>query len=68
MNKEIYAALNKSAFDFRDKRVIDFQRTATNRFEIQKRGEAKIVCAKTPKGTWEIEEPIAIKADAEGCG
>ena len=65
VNKEIYAALNKSVFDLRDKRVIDFQRTSTNRFEIQKRGEAKIVCAKTPKGTWEIEEPIAIKADAE---
>ena len=65
VNREIYATLNKTVFDLRGKRVIDFQRTATNRFEIQRQGQAKIVCAKDLKGNWQIEEPIALKADAE---
>ena len=65
VNREIFSTLHKSVFDLRDKRVIDFQRTATNRFEIQRQGEAKIVCAKDLKGNWQIEEPIALKADAE---
>ena len=65
VNREIYPTLNKTVFNLRDKRVIDFQRTATNRFEIQRRGEAKIVCAKDLKGVWQIEEPVALKADAE---
>ena len=29
------------------------------------RGKAKIACAKDLKGKWQIEEPIALKADAE---
>ena len=65
VNREIVSTLNKSVFDLRDKRVIDFQRTATDRFEIQRRGEAKIVCAKDLKGEWHIEEPVALKADAK---
>lgn len=65
VNKEIYVTLNKTVFDLRDKRVIDFQRTATNGFEIQKRGGAKIVCTKDLKGVWQIKEPVALKADAE---
>ena len=65
VNREIFSTLHKSVFDLRDKRVIDFQRTATNRFEIQGRGKAKIACAKDLKGKWQIEEPIALKADAE---
>ena len=65
VNREIFSTLDKGAFDLRDKRVIDFQRTATKRFEIQRRGEAKIVCTKDLKGVWQIEEPVALKADAE---
>ena len=65
VNREIFGTLDKGAFDLRDKRVIDFQRTATKRFEIQRRGEAKIVCAKDLKGVWQIEEPVALNADAE---
>ena len=65
VNREIFGTLDKTAFDLRDKRVIDFQRTATKRFEIQRRGEAKIVCAKDLKGVWQIEEPVALNADAE---
>ena len=65
VNREILSALDKSVFDLRDKRVIDFQRTATKRFEIQRRGEAKIVCTKDLKGVWQIEEPVALNADAE---
>lgn len=65
VNREIFSTLDKSVFDLRDKRVIDFQRTATNRFEIQKRGEANIVCVKFPNGDWWIEDPIRLKADAQ---
>lgn len=65
VNKEILSALDKSVFDLRDQRVIDFQRTATKRFEIQRRGEAKIVCTKDLQGVWQIEEPVALNADAE---
>ena len=65
VNREIYPTLNKTVYNLRDKRVIDFQRTATNRFEIQGLGKAKIVCAKDLKDDWLIEEPVALRADAE---
>ena len=65
VNREIVNALDKSVFDLRDKRVIDFQRTGTKRFEIRRRGEPKIACAKDLKGAWQIEEPVELKADAE---
>ena len=45
VNKEIYTKLNRNVFDLRDKRVIDFQRTATHRFIIRQ-GESKIECQK----------------------
>lgn len=64
VNKEIYTKLNKTVFDLRDKRVIDFQRTATHRFAIRQ-GDSEIVCQKNVEGVWEITEPIALKADAE---
>ena len=35
VNREIYTKLNRTVFDLRDKRVIDFQRTATHRFTIR---------------------------------
>jgi hypothetical protein len=62
VNKEIYAQLNKTVFDLRDKRVIDFQRTATNRFELRQ-GNSKIVCQKNANSEWEITEPVAQKAE-----
>ena len=64
VNKEIYTKLNRNVFDLRDKRVIDFQRTATHRFIIRQ-GESKIECQKSVEGEWEITAPIALKADAE---
>ena len=64
VNKEIYTKLNRTVFDLRDKRVIDFQRTATHRFVIRQ-GESKIECQKNVDGEWEITAPIALKADAE---
>ena len=63
VSKEIHIALNKTVFDLRDKRVIDFQRTATNRFEIEQAGQ-KIVCEKNADDEWEIKEPVTLKADA----
>ena len=63
VSKEIHIALNKTVFDLRDKRVIDFQRTATNRFEIQQTGQ-KIICEKKADDEWKIKEPVALKADA----
>ena len=64
VNKEIYTKLNRTVFDVRDKRVIDFQRTATHRFAIRQE-DSKIVCQKNVDGEWEITEPVALKADAE---
>lgn len=64
VNREIFTKLNKTVFDLRSKRVIDFQRTATTRFEIERQGRAKIVCEKNSDGEWEIKAPVVLKADA----
>ena len=64
VNREIYTELNRTVFDLRDKRVIDFQRTATHRFTIRQ-GDSEIVCQKNVDGEWEITSPVALKADAE---
>ena len=64
VNSEIYTVLNKSVFDLRSKRVIDFQRTAANRFEIERQGKKKVVCEKNSGGEWEISAPVVLKADA----
>ena len=64
VNKEIYTKLNRTVFDLRDKRVIDFQRTATQRF-VLRQGDRKIVCKKNVGGEWEITEPVALKADEQ---
>ncbi len=63
---DIYRLLNKSVFDLRDKRVIDFQRTATNRFVISINGEQDTVCTKGYDNIWELQTPTGkIKADAK---
>ena len=63
---DIYRLLNKSVFDLRDKRVIDFQRTATNRFVISINGEQDTVCTKGYDNIWELQTPSGkIKADAK---
>ena len=64
VNKEIYTKLNKTVFDLRDKRVIDFQRTATHRFTIRQE-DSEIMCQKNVDGEWEITTPVALKADEE---
>ena len=66
MPDDIYRLLNKSAFDLRDKRVIDFQRTATNRFSISIRGQEEVVCTKGYDNIWELQTPTGkIKTDAK---
>ena len=64
VNREIYTKLNRTVFGLRDKRVIDFQRTATHRFTIRQ-GDSEIVCQKNVDGEWEITSPVALKADEE---
>ena len=64
VNREIYTKLNRTVFDLRDKRVIDFQRTATHRFTIRQ-GDSEIVCQKNVDGEWEITSPVALKADGK---
>ena len=64
VNREIYTKLDRTLFDLRDKRVIDFQRTATHRFTLRQ-GQSEIVCQKNVDGDWEITSPFALKADAE---
>ena len=63
---DIYRLLNKSAFDLRDKRVIDFQRTATKRFSISIKGQEDVVCTKGYDNIWELQTPTEkIKTDAK---
>ena len=62
VNREIYTKLNRTVFDLRDKRVIDFQRTATHQFTLRQ-GDSKIACQKNVEGEWEITSPVALKAD-----
>ncbi len=65
VDEGIYHLLNKSVFDLRDKRVIDFQRTDTIRIEIKQDTETT-VCTKNFDNTWELQTPTGkIKADAE---
>lgn len=64
VNREIHTKLERTVFDLRDKRVIDFQRTATHRFTLRQ-GENQIMCQKNVQGEWEITSPVALKADAE---
>ena len=68
VSDDIYKLLNKSAFDLRDKRVIDFQRTDTVRFAIftrRQQDEEKTVGTKNYDNTWELETSTGkIKADA----
>ena len=65
VSEDIFNLLNKSAFDLRDKRVIDFQRTDTIRFEI-KHGAETTVGTKNYDGIWELQTPTGkIKADAD---
>ena len=61
---DIYQLLNITAFDLRDKRVIDFQRTATNRFVVTIKGQQDVVCTKGFDNIWELQTPTGkIKAD-----
>lgn len=65
VDEGIYHLLNKSIFDLRDKRVIDFQRTDTIRIEIKQDRETT-VCTKNFDNIWELQTPTGkIKADAE---
>ncbi len=62
VNREIYTKLNRTVFDLRDKRVIDFQRTSTHQFTLRQ-GDNEIVCQKNANGDWEITAPLKLKAD-----
>ena len=65
VSDDIYRLLNKSVFDVRDKRVIDFQRTDTIRIEIAENKQTT-VCTKNYDNTWELHTPTGkMKADAK---
>ncbi len=65
VSEDVYNLLNKSVFDLRDKRVMDFQRTDTIRFEIKK-GKETTIGTRNFDGTWELQTPTGkIKADAD---
>ena len=63
---DIYRLLNKSVFDLRDKRFIDFERTATNRFVISINGQQDTVCTKGFDNIWKLQTSTGeIEADAK---
>ena len=65
VSDDIYRLLNKSVFDLRDKRVIDFERTVTNRFVISINGQPDTVCTKGYENGWELQTATGkIKTDA----
>ena len=71
VSDDIYRLLNKSVFDLRDKRVMDFQRTDTIRIAIKQNRETT-VCTKNYDNTWELQTPTGrgwvtqpVRADAE---
>lgn len=61
---DIIRLLNKSMFDLRDKRVLDFQREDTTKFEIQ-RGTQKIIGIKLDKDTWQLQNTEKTVADPQ---
>lgn len=61
---DILQLFNKSMFDLRDKRVLDFQRGDTTKFEIQ-RGTQKIVGIKLDKDTWQLQNAEKTLADPQ---
>ena len=69
VSDDIYKLLNKSIFDLRDKRVIDFQRIDTIRIAIfirSKQDQETTLCTKNYDNTWELQTPTGkIKADAQ---
>ena len=65
VSEDVYNLLNKSVFELRDKRVIDFQRIDTIRFEI-KHDKETTVGTRNYDDTWELQTPAGkIKADAD---
>lgn len=65
VSEDVYNLLNKSVFDLRDKRVMDFQRIDTIRFEI-KQDEETTVGTRHYDDTWELQTPTGkVKADAD---
>ena len=62
VSDKIVKLLNRSVFDLRDKRVLDFQRTDTTKFEIQY-GTQKVVGIKLGPDTWQLTTPNKLKAD-----
>ncbi len=63
VSDDIVGLLNKTVFDLRDKRVLDFQRSDTVKFEIQK-GNQKIVGIKLDD-TWELQGTEKVLADTQ---
>ncbi len=65
VSDDIYQLLSTSVFDLRDKRIIDFQRTDTIRFEI-KQDQETTVCSKNRDNAWELQTATGtMKADAQ---
>ena len=71
VSDDIYRLLNKSVFDLRDKRVIDFERTNTIRIAI-KQNQETTVCTKNHDNIWELQTPTGrgwvtqpVRADAQ---
>ena len=65
VSERIVQILKRSVFDLRDKRILDFQRTDTTKFEIQY-GTQKIEAIKLGQDRWQLNTPNRLKADPNG--
>ncbi len=61
---DIFHLLNKTAFDLREKRIIDFQRGDVIKFEIQSKTQ-NIVGIKLQDKTWELQGQGKLLADPQ---
>ncbi len=62
ISDRIVQILNRSVFDLRDKRILDFQRTDTTKFEIQF-GTQKIEAIKLGQDRWHLNAQNRFRAD-----
>lgn len=64
VSDDIYKLLNKTAFDLRDKRLVDFQRGDVTKFEIQHKTQ-RIEGIRLNKDLWEIQDKHKTNADPQ---
>jgi hypothetical protein len=56
--------LNKTTFDLRDRSVLAFEASEVQRVRLQRAGEPAIEASRSPASGWQLDAPVARRADA----